>query len=92
MVPNPLSENDVLNEDPARMKFETFHEISTAEEGPYTLIEIGNKAADMRNNAGDNSNSQPACPPHTYQNIGSVQPDKSSTTEKVRSYKDSNVV
>ena len=82
LVPNPLSENDVLNEDPAKLKLETFHEISTVEVGAYALIEVGNK--DVRNNAGVNSNSQPVCPAHTYQNIGSVQPDKTSPTQKVR--------
>jgi len=79
-----LSENDVTNEDPGKLKLETFHEISTVEVGAYALIEVGNKAADVRNNAGVNSNSQPACPPRTYQNIASAQSDKSSTMQKVR--------
>ena len=86
MVPNSLSENNVLNEDPAKLKSETFHEIptSTVEEGPYTLIEVGDKAPDVKNNGGADSNSQPMCPPHSHQNTGSLLPDTVSTAQKVR--------
>ena len=89
-----MSENDVLNEDPANLKSKTFHEISTVEEGPYTLIEVDNKAADVRNNIGADSNPLPACPPCSHQNTGSVQPDTVSKAQKARylSRNDSNIV
>ena len=71
MVPNLLNENDKC-EKPSKLEAETSHHISTTEEGPYMMADVGNIVA----------NSQPLCPPCTYETIGSAQPS-SAITQKV---------
>ena len=73
MVPNLLNENDKC-EKPARLEAETSHHVSTTKEGPYMMAgDVGNICV---------ANSQPLCPPCTYETIGSAQPS-SAITQKV---------
>ena len=75
MVPNLLNENDKC-EKPAKLEAETSHHVSTTEEGPYMMADVGNISV------GSNSNSQPLCLPCTYETIGSAQVS-SAITQKV---------
>ena len=75
------------HEKPAKLEAETSHQISTAEDGPYMMADLGNNVGSINSKSHDQS----LHPPCTYEMVGSLQPvqlssaiNKLPTTQEVR--------